>query len=105
MSCILDKLEFGICVINETVKGYNNRNAKLLHILDVGFEVGDALFQRLDILEFQLVLRCASVKLKGTDGCNYDNCVRMETGVTRNYVHKFFSAQVGGKSGFCNHVI
>ena len=96
---------FFVGVCGEAVDGDDDRDAELLEVVDVGFEVFHAGFHCVHVWFAAFVLGDAAVVFEGTDGCNKYDCIRGEAGVAAFDVHELFGAEVGAEACFRDDVV
>ena len=106
LTLLLDHLQFGLGIGGKGVDGYHAGQAiDVLHVVHVLQQVGQALFQSLQVLAVQLGLGHAAVILQRADGGHDDHGVGVEAAGTALDVQELLSAQIGGKAGLGNGVL
>ena len=86
-----DGSDFRVGIGGEAVNGNDRRYAKLLHVLDMLFEIGDAFLNSADVFDTQIVARHTTMHLERADGGDDDGGIGFEPAL-RHFMSKNFSA-------------
>ena len=101
-----DERQFGIAVALEAVDGDDDRQAEyVFQVGNVAQQVGQALFQGLDVFFAQVFFRHAAVVFQGADGGDDHGRIGFQAGQAAFDVAEFFRAQIRAEARFGNGII